>query len=103
MACMKLKKLEEYLQGVDEFEKPKIKLEQYATPSHIASCMLYTIQTKYGDLEGKFVGDLGSGCGMLSIGSFLLGAQQTIGFEIDPDAVEVWQLQEGDGTQPTSI
>lgn len=86
---MKLKMLEEYLQGVDNFGKPKILLEQYATPSHIASCMLYTIQTKYGDIENKFVADLGSGCGTLSIGSFLLGAQHTIGFEIDPDAVEV--------------
>lgn len=88
MACIKLKKLEEYLQGVDNFEKPKIRLEQYATPSHIASCMMYTIQSKYGDLEDKLVADLGSGCGMLSIASFLLGAKHTIGFEIDPDAVE---------------
>lgn len=89
MACMKLKKLEEYLQGVGSFEKPKILLEQYATPSHIASVMLYTIQSKYGDLENKVVADLGCGCGMLSIGSFLLGAQHTIGFDIDPDALEV--------------
>lgn len=89
MAAIKLKKLEEYLQGVDGFERPKILLEQYPTPSHIASCMLYEIQTKYGDIEGKFVADLGCGCGMLSIGSFLLGAQLTIGFEIDPDAVQV--------------
>lgn len=89
MACMKLKKLEEYLQGVDSFEKPKILLEQYATPSHIASIMLYTIQSKFGDLEDKLVADLGCGCGMLSIGSFLLGAQHTIGFDIDPDALEV--------------
>lgn len=89
MACIKLKKLEQYLQGVDNFEKPKILLEQYATPSHIASVMMYEIQSKYGDLEKKLVADLGSGCGMLSIASFLLGAQQTIGFEIDPDAVEV--------------
>lgn len=89
MACMKLKKLEEYLQGVDSFEKPKILLEQYATPSHIASVMLYTIQSKYSDLESKLVADLGCGCGMLSIGSFLLGAQHTIGFDIDPDALQV--------------
>lgn len=59
MACIKLKKLEEYLQGVDGFEKPKIQLEQYVTPSHIASVMLYTIQTKYNDLKDKFVADLG--------------------------------------------
>lgn len=89
MAAIKLKKLEEYLQGVDGFERPKILLEQYPTPSHIASCMLYEIQTKHGDIEGKLVADLGCGCGMLSIGSFLLGAQLTIGFEIDPDAVQV--------------
>lgn len=74
---------------MDSFEKPKILLEQYATPSHIASVMLHTIQTKYGDLEGKLVADLGCGCGMLSIGSFLLGAKHTIGFDIDPDALEV--------------
>lgn len=56
---MKLKQLEEYLQGVDGFEKPKLLLEQYITPSHIASNMLFTIQSKYDDLEGKTVADLG--------------------------------------------
>lgn len=89
MACIKLKKLEEYLQSVDGFDEPKISLEQYITPSHIASVMLYTIQTKFADIENKLVGDLGCGCGMLSIGSFLLGATHTIGFDIDPDALEV--------------
>lgn len=89
MARLKLKVLEEFLQGVDGFEKPKILLEQYVTPSHIASVMLYTIQTKYDDIENKLVCDLGCGAGMLSIGSFLLGAQHTVGFDIDPDALNV--------------
>lgn len=89
MACIKLKELEEYLQGVDGFERPKILLEQYITPSHIASVMLYTIQTKYDDIENKLVADLGCGSGMLAIGSFLLGASYTVGFDIDPDALEV--------------
>lgn len=57
---MKLKILEEYLQGVDGFDKPKLLLEQYVTPSHIASNMLFTIQSKYGDLDGKTVADLGN-------------------------------------------
>jgi len=91
MARLKLKKLEEYLESVDGFESPKIELEQYPTPPHIASCVLYNIQTQFDDIENKFVCDLGSGCGMLSIGSFLLGAQLTIGFEIDPAAVEIFQ------------
>lgn len=89
MACIKLKKLEEYLQGVDGFAKPNILLEQYVTPSHIASQMLYSIQSKYGDIEDKLVGDLGCGCGMLSIGVFLLGAKHTVGFDIDPNALQV--------------
>ncbi|XP_055910087.1 rRNA N6-adenosine-methyltransferase Mettl5 [Eupeodes corollae] len=91
MARMKLKKLEEYLQSVDGFENPKVNLEQYPTPPHIASCMIYNIQSRYEDIEGKFVGDLGCGCGMLSIGSFLLGANLTIGFEIDESAIETFR------------
>lgn len=86
---MKIKKLEEYLQGVDGFGKPKVLLEQYPAPSHIAACMLYEIQAKFDDLDNKMVADLGCGCGMLSIGAFLMGAQHTVGFEIDADAVEV--------------
>lgn len=46
-------------------------------------------QSKYDDLENKLVADLGSGSGMLSIGAFLLGAQFTVGFELDSDAIEV--------------
>lgn len=100
MACIKLKKLEEYLQGIDGFEKPNILLEQYATPSHIASVMLYTIQSKYGDIQDKIVGDLGCGCGMLSIGAFLLGATHTVGFDIDPNALEVRDYYTGILTFP---
>lgn len=100
MARMKLRKLEEYLQGVDGFEKPKILLEQYPTPSHIASCMLFEIQSKYDDLENKLVADLGSGSGMLSIGAFLLGAQFTVGFELDSDAIEIFRNNVADMELP---
>lgn len=91
MACIKLKKLEEFLQTVDGFEYPKVLFEQYVTPSHIASHMLYTIQTNYDDLENKLVLDLGCGAGMLSIGSSLLGASHVVGIEIDPDAINIFK------------
>ncbi|XP_055370860.1 rRNA N6-adenosine-methyltransferase Mettl5 isoform X2 [Condylostylus longicornis] len=91
MAKLKLKKLEEYLQDTDSFENPKVSLEQYPTPSHIASYMLYNMQFMYGDIENKIIGDLGSGCGVLSIGASLLGASQTIGFEIDREAIEIFR------------
>jgi rRNA N6-adenosine-methyltransferase METTL5 len=86
---MKMKKLEEYLSGVEGFDKAKVQLEQYITPAHIASSLLYEIQEQYDDLEGKLVADLGCGCGVLSIGAFILGAQHVIGFEIDADAINV--------------
>uniref|UniRef100_U5ENM1 Methyltransferase-like protein 5 n=1 Tax=Corethrella appendiculata TaxID=1370023 RepID=U5ENM1_9DIPT len=91
MACLKLKKLEEFLQMVDGFEKPKVFLEQYVTPSHIASNMLYTIQTNFDDIEDKLVADIGSGAGMLSIGASMLGASHVIGFEIDSDAIQIFR------------
>ncbi|KAH8328266.1 hypothetical protein KR067_007523 [Drosophila pandora] len=91
MARLKLKKLEEYLQGVDGFEQPKILLEQYPTPPHIAACMIHHMQSQHEDIDGKLVGDLGCGCGMLSIGATFMGAQLTVGFELDGDAVDTFR------------
>lgn len=86
---MRLKELEGYLQRVDVFENPKVDLEQYPTTPHIAAHMLYTMDTTFGDIEGKLVGDLGCGCGVLSIGSCMLGSTMTIGFDVDYDAIEI--------------
>ena len=36
MAKVKLKDLQSYLQDVDVFDKPKVRLEQYPTTPHIA-------------------------------------------------------------------
>ncbi|XP_023313135.1 methyltransferase-like protein 5 [Anoplophora glabripennis] len=88
--CLKLKHLEERLQCISEFEKPKLLLEQYVTPSHLGSHMLYTIQSQYGDITGKVVADLGSGCGALSIGAAVLHAALVEGFEIDSDALDIF-------------
>lgn len=87
---MKLKYLEEFLQDIDVFEKPKIVLEQYPTPAHLASHMLYTIQSCYGDLSDKIVADLGCGCGSLALGASALDACYVVGFEIDRDALDIF-------------
>lgn len=89
--CLKLRKIEETLQQVSDFKKPKIKLEQYVTPAHLGSHMLYTIQSQYGDISGKLVADLGCGCGGLSIGAAILDASLVIGFEIDTDALDIFK------------
>uniref|UniRef100_A0ABZ3NNJ6 Methyltransferase-like protein 5 n=1 Tax=Rattus norvegicus TaxID=10116 RepID=A0ABZ3NNJ6_RAT len=90
MKKLKLKELESRLQEVDGFEKPKLLLEQYPTRPHIAACMLYTIHNTYDDIESKAVADLGCGCGVLSIGAAMLGAGLCVGFDIDEDALEIF-------------
>ncbi|XP_042716699.2 rRNA N6-adenosine-methyltransferase METTL5 isoform X3 [Chrysemys picta bellii] len=90
MKKLKLKELESRLQQVDDFENPKLLLEQYPTRPHIAACMLYTIHNTFDDIENKVVADLGCGCGVLSIGSVMLGAGLCVGFDIDADALEIF-------------
>lgn len=58
-ARIKLKELESHLEGVEVFDRPKILLEQYHTPPHIAACLLHTMQSSFGDIENKLVADLG--------------------------------------------
>ncbi|KAI7872979.1 S-adenosyl-L-methionine-dependent methyltransferase [Spinellus fusiger] len=74
---MKLKELETILQDCSVFSDPKIQYEQYPTTPHLAARMLYTADTVYDDIEGKVVGDFGSG--------------YNIGFDIDPDAIAIAQ------------
>ncbi|XP_044756749.1 rRNA N6-adenosine-methyltransferase METTL5 [Coccinella septempunctata] len=88
---MKLKQLEYQLSSIEPFKKPKILLEQYVTPPHIAACMLNHIQSENDDITGKIVADLGCGAGCLTIGTAILDAAVVYGFEIDADALEVFQ------------
>ena len=86
---LKLKQLECALNDIETFDKPKILLEQYPTRPHLAACILHSIESTYGGLDGKIVADLGCGTGVLSIGARLLGAITVIGFDVDPDAIEI--------------
>ena len=54
--------------------------------------MLHTISATFGDLENKHVADLGCGCGVLSIGSVMLGAGAVTGFDLDSDALALFSL-----------
>uniref|UniRef100_A0A8C9G9D2 Methyltransferase-like protein 5 n=1 Tax=Piliocolobus tephrosceles TaxID=591936 RepID=A0A8C9G9D2_9PRIM len=68
----------------------ELESQQYPTRPHIAACMLYTIHNTYDDIENKVVADLGCGCGVLSIGTAMLGAELCVGFDIDEDALEIF-------------
>ncbi|CAH9077368.1 unnamed protein product [Cuscuta epithymum] len=86
---MKLKQLEGLLGSLEQFTKPKIELEQYPTGAHIASRVLYTAETSYGDVSNKVVADFGCGCGTLGIGAALLEAEHVIGLDIDSESLEI--------------
>lgn len=85
---MKLKQLEGYLGGLQQFSNPKVGLEQYPTGPHIASRMLYMAENTFGDIMGKVVVDLGCGCGTLGAAAALMGAEHVIAVDMDSDALE---------------
>ena len=80
------------IQGIPLHKSPKVHLEQYTTPANIAADILWNAYS-LGDIEDKKVIDLGCGTGILAIGAALMGAEEVIGVDIDPDAIEVAKLQ----------
>ena len=52
--------------------------------------MIHTMSATFDDLENKHVADLGCGCGVLSIGSVMLGAGAVTGFDLDSDALALF-------------
>ena len=85
---MKRKELEMRLQRVAPFDEPSAALEQYPTPSTIASDILFSAYAN-GDVCDKIVNDLGCGTGMFSIGAKLLGADVVRGYDISRSALDV--------------
>ncbi|HEX3013909.1 MAG TPA: METTL5 family protein [Methanobacterium sp.] len=88
----KKRHLEMMLQQIPPHKSPKVHLEQYTTPSDIASDILWNAYS-LGDIEDKKVVDLGCGTGIFAIGAALLGAREVTGVDIDPDALEIARIQ----------
>ena len=82
------KHLEMRLQSVPAHPKPKVGLEQYTTPSVIASDLVWNAYS-LGDIENKNIVDLGCGTGVFAIGSALMGANSALGIDIDEDSIEI--------------
>lgn len=89
---MRQRKLEMLLEKVRKFDRPFLKLEQYATSPLLAAKLLYLAYMR-GDIERKKVVDLGCGTGILAIGSALLGGITT-GVDVDNQALEIARVNE---------
>lgn len=84
---MNLKRLEIELESLSGFTSPRVGLEQYGTPAVVAARLLFHAYMR-GDIEGKYVCDLGCGTGVLACGAALLGATHVNAIDIDPGALE---------------
>ncbi|KAI5192409.1 rRNA N6-adenosine-methyltransferase METTL5 [Nematocida minor] len=88
---MKLKQAKWMLDGIQGFEKPKIKHEQYMTPSELACSVAHVMAVENDDVRDKKVLDLGCGTGMLSAAVLLYGAREVTGVDIDRDVEEIYR------------
>ncbi|MFY9638635.1 MAG: METTL5 family protein [Methanobacterium sp.] len=88
----KKRQLEMALQSIPPHKSPKIDLEQYSTPSVIAADVLWNAHS-IGDLEDMKVVDLGCGTGIFAIGSALMGASESVGVDIDGDAISIAEIE----------
>jgi putative methylase len=85
---MKKKELEIVLQNVPSFISPKPNLEQYLTPANIVADIIF-IAHQFNDINDKVIFDFGCGTGIFSIGAYITGAREVIGFDIDKDCIEI--------------
>lgn len=86
---MKLKELQSLMQDIAPFAEPRIELEQYPTGPHLASRLLFTVDSMFDEFSGRTVIDLGCGTAMLAIGASMLGAAHVLGVDCDEGALEV--------------
>ena len=84
---VKRKILEFLLAKVKPHPAPKIFLEQFSTPPELAANILCTATYSFDDVVGRSVCDLGCGGGIFAIGAAYLGAEYTVGIDIDRLAV----------------
>jgi len=88
------RELEIILQQLEGLRDPKPSLEQCPTPANLAAALIHMCYMM-GDLENKYIADLGCGNGILAIGALLYGASSVIGIDLDPEAVEVAKRNAG--------
>lgn len=87
MKIRKKKHLEMILEKIPQHPNPKVELEQYSTPSPIASDIIWNAYT-LGDIMDLTVLDLGCGTGIFAIASWIMGSSHSLGIDIDRESIE---------------
>lgn len=81
------KELISIIQNTKSFIKPKVELEQYCIDAISAVDIILFAGFEYNDINNKFIVDLGSGTGRLSIASAYLKANSVLSIDIDFNAL----------------
>ncbi|MDP8011999.1 MAG: METTL5 family protein [Thermoplasmata archaeon] len=74
------------LSSLEKISEPKVLLEQYSTPSDIASDILFLAMD---DIKDKIVADFGCGNGIFAIGAAILGAKKVYCIDIDKEMINI--------------
>lgn len=82
------RQLEAQLSKLKILEKPNLKLEQYPVSSAVASELLHMASFEHSDLDRRVI-DLGTGTGRLAIGASLMGADETVGVDVDEHSLSI--------------
>ncbi|MHA2034815.1 MAG: METTL5 family protein [Promethearchaeota archaeon] len=82
------KELISIIQNTEAFIKPKIELEQYCIDATSAVDLIFFAGFEYNDISNRFIIDLGSGTGRLSIASAYLNAYAVLSVDIDNSALQ---------------
>lgn len=86
------RELERIIGRVPPLPRPKVYLEQYGSPPHLVSRLLWVAAFTYDDIMGLEVADLGSGTGRIGLAAALLGARRVLMVEIDREALKIaWE------------
>lgn len=76
------------LSKLEGFSSPKVRDEQYITPSEIAADILWKSYLQ-SDIRQKVIVDLGAGTGILGIGAAMLGATKVSLVEKDKKSLQI--------------
>lgn len=86
--ALRKRDLEILLSRIPPLPAPKLQLEQYTTPPHLAARMLWVAAATFRDLPADLVLDLGAGTGRLGLGAALLGSAFVLLVDVDFEALK---------------
>ncbi len=75
--------LEIFVSRIPPIPDPRPELEQYASPPHLVSRILWVAEGVFGDVSGRVIADLGAGTGRLGLAAAYMGAEYVVMLELD--------------------